>query len=78
MRTITKLKIADDVTIIGKKVESTAVSWGVSQSDVRQFVTEYAQNQQKAYDEYVAREEAKTYPCQYIKTFEEYKARDLA
>jgi len=78
MRTTTKLKIADDVTIIGKKVESTAISWGISTDDVRRFVSEYAANQKKAYGEYVTREEANTYPCQYIKTFEEYKARDLA
>jgi len=77
MRTITKLKIADDV-FLGKKIKSTAITWGVSVSTVRRYLDDYAANQQKAYDEYVAREEANTYPCQYIKTFEEYKARDLA
>ena len=76
MLTTIKLKIADDVNL-GKKVESTASSWGVSPSDVRQFVAEYAQNQQKAYDEYLARENAKTYPCQYIKTFSIYNVKQL-
>ena len=76
MRTITKLKIADDV-FLGKKIKSTAISWGVSVTTVRRYLDDYSTNQQKAYGEYVAREEANTYPCQYIKTFEEYKARDL-
>ena len=78
MNTITKLKIADDVLRLNKKTASIASSWGVSIPDVNRYVENYAANQQKAYDEYVAREEATTYPCQYIKTFEEYKARDLA
>ncbi len=77
MNTITKLKIADDV-FRGKKIAATAISWGVSPSTVRRYLDDYNANQQKAYDEYVARAKANPHPCQYIKTFEEYKTRDLA
>lgn len=77
MDTLKKLRIANDV-LLGKKVESTAISWGVSVSEVNTYVTDYATIQREAYDEYLAREEANVYPCQYIKTFEEFKARDLA
>lgn len=76
MDTRRKLRIADDV-FVGKKIKATADSWGVSASTVRRYLDDYVKNQQKAYSEYVAREQANVYPCQYIKTFEEFKKTEL-